>query len=64
MTVCLQTESDSSLPNYLQKTDLLNSPAFHIINVLFASLNVISLSSSSKQPDYKVGKALLSAFCQ
>lgn len=36
MTMCLQTKSNSSLPNYLQKTDLLNSPAFHIINVLFA----------------------------
>lgn len=38
MALCLQTESYSSLPNYLQKTDLLNSPAFHIINVLFASI--------------------------
>lgn len=36
MMVCLQAKSDSSLLNYLQKTDL-NSPAFHIINALLAS---------------------------
>lgn len=38
MTMCLQTKSDLSLPSYLQKTDLLNSPTSHIINVLFASI--------------------------
>lgn len=37
MMVCLQAKSDSSPLSYLQKTDL-NSPAFHIINALLASI--------------------------
>lgn len=37
MMVCLQAKSDSSLLNYLQKTDL-HSHAFHIINALLASI--------------------------
>jgi len=38
MAVCLQMESYTSLPNYLQKTDHLNSSAFHIVNIPFASI--------------------------
>lgn len=37
MMVCLQDKSDSSFLNYLQKIDL-NSPAFHTVNALLASI--------------------------
>lgn len=44
MMVCLQAKSDSSLLNYLLKTDL-NSPAFHIINALLASIKCFFIIS-------------------